>query len=75
MLCRVTLTHVGTIELEVGCMVDMMLQHVIPSAKAAGLDAMLPGLDAGVVQLKSALAAVHAAADNFEVGRCSLTPG
>ena len=52
--------YVGTIEMEVGCMIDMINQHAIPSAKAAGIDAA--GMAAGVVKLEAALKEMHAAA-------------
>ena len=45
-------------------MIDMMTQHAIPSAKAAGID--FSDLIEGVTELQAALKAVHAAADAFE---------
>ena len=59
--------YVGTIEMEVGCMADMIVQYCVPSAKAAGID-HAPML-AGVADLKAAMAGVHAAADNFEAAK------
>ena len=37
--------YVGTVEMEVGCMIDMINQHAIPSAKAAGINTS--GLEKG----------------------------
>jgi len=59
--------YVGTIEMEVGCMCDMITQHAIPSAKAAGMDST--AMQSGVIELKAAMAAIHAAADNFEAAK------
>ena len=59
--------YVGTIEMEVGCMIDMINQHTIPSAKAAGIDAA--GMSAGVVKLEAALKEMHAAADEYEAAK------
>jgi glutamine synthetase len=59
--------YVGTIEMEVGCMIDMINQHAIPSAKAAGIDAA--GMSAGVVKLEAALKEMHAAADEYEAAK------
>lgn len=56
--------YVGTVEMEVGCMIDMITQHAIPSAKAAGIDSS--EMAQGVTELRAALKAVHAAADAFE---------
>ena len=59
--------YVGTIEMEVGCMIDMITQYAVPSAKAAGIDTA--AMTKGVEDLKAALAAIHAAADNFEAAK------
>ena len=59
--------YVGTIEMEVGCMIDMINQHAIPSAKAAGIDAA--GMSTGVVKLEAALKEMHAAADEYEAAK------
>ena len=53
--------------MEVGCMIDMIVQHAIPSAKAAGIDSA--GMAKGAEDLKAALAAIHACADNFEAAK------
>ena len=57
--------YVGTIEMEAGCMVDMINQYVIPSLKAGGQDALVGPITAGAAQLTAAVAAVHAAEDVF----------
>jgi len=59
--------YVGTIEVEVGSMIDMIIQHCVPSAKAAGIDA--GAMQKGAADLKAALAGIHAAADNFEAAK------
>ena len=56
--------YIGTIEMEVGCMIDMINQYAIPSAKAAGIDTS--AMAEGVTKLKAGLAGIHAATDNFE---------
>eukprot|EP00240_Pyramimonas_obovata_P002432 CAMPEP_0118935940 /NCGR_PEP_ID=MMETSP1169-20130426/15916_1 /TAXON_ID=36882 /ORGANISM="Pyramimonas obovata, Strain CCMP722" /LENGTH=758 /DNA_ID=CAMNT_0006879023 /DNA_START=83 /DNA_END=2359 /DNA_ORIENTATION=- len=53
--------YVGVVEMEALCMIDMMNQHVIPSAKKAGFNA--DELKKGVTMLEEGLAAVHAEAD------------
>merc|ERR1719502_1753647 len=55
----------GYVELEAGTMVDMIKGHVIPSVKAAGEDALLPGLTAAVADVEAGLAGMHAAADEY----------
>lgn len=59
--------YVGTIEMEVGCMIDMINQHAIPSAKAAGIDTA--GMAAGVSKLEAALKEMHAASDEYEAAK------
>ena len=56
--------YIGTIEMEVGCMIDMINQYAIPSAKAAGIDTS--AMAEGVTKLKASLAGIHAATDNLE---------
>ena len=56
--------YVGTVEMEVGCMIDMINQHAIPSAKAAGINAS--GLEKGAKECAAAIAKVHATEDAFE---------
>merc|ERR1711990_404467 len=56
--------YIGTIEMEVGCMIDMINQYAIPSAKAAGINTS--AMAEGVTKLKAGLAGIHAAKDNFE---------
>ena len=59
--------YVGIIEMEVGCMIDMINQHAIPSAKAAGIDTA--GMAAGVSKLEAALKEMHAASDEYEAAK------
>jgi len=69
---RQTILHelyVGTVEMEAGCMIDMTVQSVIPDIKKAGLTDLIPGIEAGVAELKSAVAAVHGAANEYEAAK------
>mmetsp|Transcript_40131 Transcript_40131/g.99328 ORF Transcript_40131/g.99328 Transcript_40131/m.99328 type:complete len:722 (+) Transcript_40131:67-2232(+) len=58
--------YVGTIEMEAGCMVDMINQYVIPSLKAGGMDALVGPIAAGAASVTEAVAAVHHTEDVFE---------
>ena len=60
--------YVGTVEMEALSMIDMIQQHVIPSAKAAEITGY--DLEGIVKTMKDALAAVHAEED--EVKRAAL---
>eukprot|EP00238_Polyblepharides_amylifera_P006290 CAMPEP_0196579046 /NCGR_PEP_ID=MMETSP1081-20130531/16539_1 /TAXON_ID=36882 /ORGANISM="Pyramimonas amylifera, Strain CCMP720" /LENGTH=767 /DNA_ID=CAMNT_0041898483 /DNA_START=79 /DNA_END=2382 /DNA_ORIENTATION=+ len=51
--------YTGVVEMEVGCMIDMMNQHVIPSMKAAGFSPT--GLEEGVRALAEGLSKIHSA--------------
>jgi glutamine synthetase len=59
--------YIGTIEMEASCMIDMITQYAIPSAKAAGIDSS--AMAEGVKQLKAALASINASSDNFETAK------
>eukprot|EP01041_Mallomonas_annulata_P007147 gene7147-14548_t len=62
----VMLTHyVGSVEIEVNCMVDMIVQHIIPSLKEAGVGPLLQ-LEMDVVRLKEELADIHHGADEVD---------
>lgn len=50
--------YVGLVEIEAGCMIDMIQQHVIPSVKSAGVGP-LAELQADLDRLKNALAELH----------------
>ena len=53
-----------TVEMEALCMIDMMKQHVIPSAKNTGnLDHIVAELDAGVAKVQAGLDGMHHAID------------
>jgi len=61
---RVAVMHehyAGTVEMEALCMIDMIKQNIIPSAKAAGLPTA--DLEKGAASVASGLASLHAAAD------------
>merc|ERR1711968_107693 len=60
--------YVGTVEMEALSMIDMIQQHIIPSAKAAEITGY--DLEGIVKTIKDALAAVHAEED--EVKRATL---
>lgn len=63
--------YVGTVEIEVQCMIDMIVQHVIPSTKAAGISA--PELDSKVNTLKNALASIHHETDSAKKAHLART--
>ena len=52
-------------------MIDMINQHAIPSAKAAGIDTA--AMAAGVTELEAAMKSVHAAADTYESAKLCRT--
>ena len=54
--------YVGTVEIEVNCLIDMINQHIIPSVKESGVGP-LEELYAGLSTLKSALSEIHHAGD------------
>jgi len=58
--------YVGSVEMEVLCMIDMINQHVIPSAKEAGITGY--DLEGIVATLKKDLAAAHAESDEVKRG-------
>jgi len=60
--------YVGSVEMEVLCMIDMINQHVIPSVKAAGVGPAVNTLDVCTKTLKAALQAVHDADDEKTKG-------
>lgn len=55
------LHYVGTVEIEVKCMIDMMNQHIIPAMKSAQLEnsSLVQDLTREVARLKQAWAAIH----------------
>ncbi len=57
--------YTGTVEIEAGCFVDMINQHVIPSVTAAG-KGPLAELEAAVDTLKAALKEIHDTEDSYE---------
>ena len=57
--------YVGIVEMEALCMIDMINQHVIPSAKEAGITGY--DLEGIVATLKKDLAAVHAETDEVKM--------
>jgi len=63
--------YVGVCEMECLCMIDMINQHVIPSAKKAGFSP--DELSGGVKALKAGLAAVHAEHDDFKQAEVART--
>ena len=57
--------YVGTIEIEVQTMMDMITQHIIPAVKLAGVGP-LAELQKAVTELKKSLAGIHHAADDVK---------
>jgi len=57
--------YTGTVEMEAGCLIDMINQHIIPSVKSAGLGP-LADLEAAVGTIKSAMAEIHAAESSYK---------
>jgi len=55
----------GTVEMEAGCLVDMLNQHIIPSVKAAGVGP-LSELETAVTTIKEAMAEIHAAETSYK---------
>jgi len=55
--------YVGSVEMEVLCMIDMINQHVIPSVKKAGVGPEVATLELCNKTLKSALEQVHGTED------------
>ena len=54
--------YVGTVEMEVGCMIDMIQQHIIPSCKRSSVGP-IPELEATVRTLKNAMSEIHHESD------------
>lgn len=57
--------YTGTVEMEAGCLVDMLNQHIIPSVKAAGIGP-LADLEAAVATIKGAMAEIHAEESSYK---------
>ena len=55
--------YTGTVECEALTLVDMVKQHVVPSLKAAGMDAHVTAVQAAAKTVLDAVHAIHAAAD------------
>lgn len=54
------LHYVGTVEIEVKCMIDMMNQHIIPSMKSAQLTpSLVANLSEAVARLKQDWETIH----------------
>ena len=51
--------YVGTVEIEVKCMIQMLNQHVIPSVKKAGVGPSVESLDDAVGLLNKAMDVIH----------------
>mmetsp|Transcript_26999 Transcript_26999/g.65593 ORF Transcript_26999/g.65593 Transcript_26999/m.65593 type:complete len:706 (-) Transcript_26999:270-2387(-) len=64
--------YVGTVEIEVLCLIDMLNQHVIPAVKAAE-GKHLHALQGAVDTLKNALEGVHAEEDEQKRGNLART--
>jgi len=64
--------YVGTVEIEVNTMIDMIVQHIIPSCKQAEVGP-LKELEAGVATLKKALSAIHHEGDEVKKAHLART--
>jgi len=62
--------YTGTVEIEAKCMINMLNQHVIPSAKRAGLGDVA-SLKSGVSTVEAALRCIHNESD--EVKKAALS--
>jgi len=51
--------YVGTVEIEVKCMIQMLNQHVIPSVKKAGVGPSVQSLNEAVQTLHDAMSIIH----------------
>mmetsp|Transcript_20871 Transcript_20871/g.53836 ORF Transcript_20871/g.53836 Transcript_20871/m.53836 type:complete len:696 (-) Transcript_20871:78-2165(-) len=60
--------YIGTVEIEAGCLVDMINQHVLPSCKQAGVG-QLSELTSSVFKLKEAIHEMESAEDVLEKAR------
>jgi len=60
--------YVGSVEMEVLCMIDMINQHVIPSVKRAGVGPQVSTLEVCTKTLKAALQEVHDSTDEKAKG-------
>lgn len=58
--------YTGTVEIEAGTLIDMINQHVIPSAKKAELTSSVADLEQAVTTLKAALKEVYDAEGSYE---------
>jgi len=59
--------YAGTVELEALTMIDMINQHVLPSAKAAGMaTSVTSALEAACGQVKAGVAGMHAVDGEYE---------
>jgi len=62
--------YVGSVEMEVLCMIDMINQHVVPSVKRSGVGPEVAQFDVCVTALRGALKQIHATDD--EVAKATL---
>ena len=61
--------YAGTVEMEAGCMVDMIVQHVIPAVHKAGQETA--ALAAAAESVRTKLAELHKRSDELERARCA----
>ncbi len=64
--------YVGTVEMEVLCMIDMINQHIIPSCKKAGMGPVAE-LEGAITTLKKALSSIHHAESPMEKAQLART--
>jgi glutamine synthetase len=64
--------YVGTVEIEVNALIDMIVQHIIPSVKSAEVGPLVE-LEAAVKTLQSALSAIHHEGDEVKKANLART--
>eukprot|EP00669_Euglena_mutabilis_P008130 TRINITY_DN3255_c0_g2_i1.p1 TRINITY_DN3255_c0_g2~~TRINITY_DN3255_c0_g2_i1.p1 ORF type:complete len:590 (-),score=219.86 TRINITY_DN3255_c0_g2_i1:560-2329(-) len=57
--------YIGTVEMEAGCMIDMIAQQILPAMKESGYGDMA-AVGAALTSVKNKLADVHHASTNYE---------
>lgn len=57
--------YTGLVEIEIGCMIEMLQRNIIPSVKSANVGP-LAALEAAVVELKAGLSSIHHEADDVK---------
>jgi len=64
--------YVGTVEIEISCMIDMIVQNIIPSLKKSGVGPVAQ-LESDVQTLKSALEEMHHTSNEIQKAQLART--